>query len=640
MCGIAGIIDFQASKSNDLIRPLSTMQEALSHRGPDGNGVWFSEKFGAAMSHNRLSILDLSERGAQPMRTPCLRYTLVFNGEIYNAPALRLELTQAGTSFKGESDTEVLLYALSFWGVEQTLPKLVGMFAFALWDDQAGTLTLARDRIGIKPLYIARMSDKIAFASEPKSFKALPWFRPKTSQAALSALLQYAYIPDTLSIYENVSKLQPGSYITIDSRGNEEQNTYWSAREVAEYGSKNPFQGDESQAIDEVDRLLSEAVRMRMASDVPLGSFLSGGIDSAAVTALMVEASSAPIDTFSIGFEASNYNEAPYAAAVAAALGTNHHELTVTAQQAIDLIPSLPRIYCEPFADSSQIPTTLLARLARPSVTVALTGDGGDEVFGGYNRYTYAPRLHNRLRVLPHPARRLLAWLITRPSMQQYDSAFRALSRLLPKALTRRPAANTIGKLAQIIASRDLYEVYHQLTSTSSHTTGLLLSPTNQNNVLDPIDTLDPVRRMMLADMESYLVGDILTKVDRATMHSGLEARVPLLDHRVIEFCSTLPSTMMIGPSQSKKQLRAVLHRRLPKSLFDRPKQGFGMPVGEWLRGPLRPWAEALLDPQKLREAGNFDVTAIQKLWETHLRGRHGVTATLWTVLMFRAWQE
>ena len=434
--------------------------------------------------------------------------------------------------------------------------------------------------------------------------------------------------------------MQPGSYISFDARGIKNQSTYWSAREVAERGSNNPFQGNESQAVDEIDRLLSEAVQMRMASDVPLGSFLSGGIDSAAVTALMVEASSTPIDTFSIGFEASNYNEAPYAAAVANALGTNHHELTVTAQQAIDLIPSLPRIYCEPFADSSQIPTTLLARLARPSVTVALTGDGGDEVFGGYNRYTHAPRLHKRLRVLPHPARRLLAWLITRPTMAQYDRAFNALSRLLPRALTRRPAANTIGKLAQIIASRNLYEVYHQLTATSSHTTGLLLSPTSQSSDLDPIGTLDPVRRMMLADMESYLVGDILTKVDRATMHSGLEARVPLIDHRVIAFCATLPTTFMINSSASKKMLRAVLHRRLPEKLFMRPKQGFGMPVGEWLRGPLRPWAEALLAPKALREGGDFNPTVVSKLWNSHLRGQHGVTATLWSILMYRAWQE
>lgn len=606
------------------------MAETLHHRGPDRTGVWADTKWGVALGHTRLAIIDLSPAGDQPMHSACERYCLVYNGEIYNAGELRVELEGAGATFRGHSDTEVLLEAIARWGTESALRRAIGMFAFALWDRKEGRLTLARDRLGIKPLYFGWMGRSFLFASELKALRVHPHFRDEIDRDALALLLQHNYIPAPYSIYRGIAKLPPGTtlQITTDDAREPKPIAYWSLREVAELGRQNPFRGSSDDAVGELDALLRDAVRLRLESDVPLGAFLSGGIDSSTVVALMQAQSSQPVKTFCIGFEEQEYNEAGYAASIARHLQTDHTECYVTARQARDVIPRLPVMYDEPFSDSSQIPTFLVSELARRDVTVSLSGDGGDELFGGYNRYFYFTRLWQQVKSLPGPMKKV--------SSAMLRTAARAArgSRIAPK----------LGWRAEFLSVKDPQSLYAQFNTHWKETQKVVIdSEPRPTAASDPACWADVgafLQHMMYVDAVSYLPDDILTKVDRASMAVSLEARVPILDHRVVEFAWTLPIGMNVQEGRGKLLLRRVLDRYVPRHLVERPKVGFGVPIDSWLRGPLREWGEELLDEKRLKREGFFHPKPIRDKWQQHLSGRNDWHYYLWDVLMFQAWLE
>jgi asparagine synthase (glutamine-hydrolysing) len=624
------------------------MADAITHRGPDDSGVWMDEAAGVALAHRRLSILDLSPAGHQPMLSASGRYVIAFNGEIYNHLELREALT--GIAWRGHSDTETLLAAFERWGIETTLKKSVGMFAIALWDRETHILTLARDRLGEKPLYYGWQNGVLLFGSELKALKAHPAFAGDIDRNALTLFLRHNYIPAPYSIYRDIHKLLPGTYWQIGrdalaaQRTQGELKIYWSAREVAEAGQRNLFRGGDAEAVAELERLLGQAVGGQMVADVPLGAFLSGGVDSSTVVALMQARSSRPVKTFTIGFKEAGYNEAEHAHAVARHLGTEHTELYVTPQDAMDVIPSLSAIYDEPFADSSQIPTCLVSRLARSHVTVSLSGDGGDELFGGYNRYFWARNLWRKLGWMPRPLRAALAGVLTTLPPASWNTAFQKLEQWLPIRLRYANPGDKLHKAAEILAVRSPEEIYLGLVShwknpaqlvPGSHEPLTLLTDPGQQ-----ADLPDFEHRMMYLDTVTYLPDDILTKVDRAAMSVSLETRVPLLDHRVVEFAWTLPLDMKIRHVQGKWLLRQVLYRHVPQSLMERPKMGFGVPIDQWLRGPLKPWASTLIDPARLVREGIFDSAPIQQKWHEHQAGARNWSYYLWDVLMFQQWQE
>lgn len=631
MCGITGLLDPVSSGEEELLAVAGRMAQTLVHRGPDTAGTWADAACGVALGHRRLSVLDLSEHGHQPMLSPCGRFCLVYNGEIYNHAALRRELEAFGHQFRGHCDTEVLLAALCQWEAPEALRRLVGMFAFALWDRQKRTLTLARDAIGIKPLYYGWQDGCFLFGSELKSLKAHPKFRGEIDRNALALFLRHNYVPAPCSIYRGIHKLPPGTLLTVPVQAAPDEvapQVWWDLREAVEEGLRHPFRGSPDEAIDELDRRLREAVASQMEADVPLGAFLSGGIDSSMVVALMQAQSPRRVKTFTIGFQEVGYNEAEYAKAVAEHLGTEHTEYQITAAEARDQIPGLSVPYDEPFADSSQIPTLLLAKLTRRHVTVCLSGDGGDELFCGYDRYFYLRSLWRRIGWCPLGLRRAAA------------GTARAMAAVGPSSVRARKL-RTLAELLSIASGGEFYVHFNthwrdpaELVVGGCPAPTLLTSPDRWAR------TRDLWEQMMYLDAATYLPDDLLVKVDRASMAVGLEARVPLLDHRLVEFACTIPLEWKVRDGQTKWLLRRVLQRYVPRHLIDRPKMGFAIPLGDWLRGPLRPWAEDLLAEDRLRREGFLRSEPIRRKWEEHLSGRFDWQYLLWDVLVFQTWLD
>lgn len=643
MCGIAGFFGHSEGEWETVV---SRMGDTLHHRGPNDGGAWIDREAGVALAHRRLSILDLSPAGHQPMLSVSGRYVIAFNGEIYNHLDLREELS--GCTWRGHSDTETLLAAFERWGIEVTLKKSVGMFAIALWDRETRTLTLARDRLGEKPLYYGWQGETFLFGSELKALRAHPACRGEINRDALALFMRHNAVPAPYSIYHGIHKLPPGTWLTVGPGrpGDHEAQprAYWSAREAAETGQRSPFAGTETEARAALDTVLRQAVAGQMLADVPLGAFLSGGVDSSTVVALMQAQSARPVRTFTIGFHEAGYNEAEHAHAVAAHLGTEHTELYVTAEQAMAVIPRLPTLYDEPFADSSQIPTFLVSELARRHVAVSLSGDGGDELFGGYNRYFWATNIWRRIGWAPLALRAALAGALTTLPPSAWNGVFKGLARFLPAGWRYANPGDKLHKLAEILAVRSPEEIYLGLVSHWKRPADVVRGAREPATVLtDPAqwaDVPDFESRMMYLDQMTYLPDDILAKVDRAAMGVSLETRVPLLDHRVVEFAWSLPLSMKIRHGQGKWLLRQVLYQYVPPALIERPKMGFGIPIDVWLRGPLKAWAESLLEETRLRREGFFNPELIRLKWAEHLSGRRNWSYYLWDVLMFQAWSE
>lgn len=650
MCGVVGFLN-QNSNRGDPAKILESMCQTLHHRGPNDQGQWFDQDAGIHLGHTRLSIIDLSPMGHQPMVSHSGRYVISYNGEIYNFAALKEELDQhpegsrPPSEWKGHSDTEVILNCIEQWGLEKALERFVGMFAFALWDRQDRTLHLVRDRIGIKPLYYGWQNDTFIFGSELKPFKQHPSFIGEIDREALQLYMLYAFIPPPHSIYQNIFKLPPGHFISIKATSSKQAPVpvpYWSAEQTALQGLSNPFSGSDQEAIEELDQLLRDSIRLRMIADVPLGAFLSGGIDSSTVAAIMQAESTSPVKTFSIGFEEKDYNEAEYAKAVAQHLKTDHTELYVTPGQARDVIPKMPTLYDEPFSDSSQIPTFLVSELTQRYVKVSLSGDGGDEVFGGYNRYLMSPNLWRRMKLFPEAFRKAGSLICTTLSPSQWDALFRTLGPVLPAALKHSNIGDKIHKLAEVLPAQSRRELFFLMITHWNKNEKLVRDraiPTDLNPGFPVASELENYSQdMMLLDLLGYLPGDILTKVDRASMGVSLEARIPLVDHRVVAFAWRLPLHMKIRNGKSKWLLRQVLGRYIPDSLIERPKMGFSIPLHQWLRGPLRDWAEDLLDPGRMRDEGYLNPEPVQKKWQEHLSGKYSWPHHLWAVLMFQSW--
>ncbi|WP_287598325.1 asparagine synthase (glutamine-hydrolyzing) [Thermomonas sp.] len=636
MCGLAGFIR-EFSRAEDLRSFSGRMAEAISHRGPDDCGVWVDSDAGIALAHRRLSILDLSTAGHQPMSSEGGRWIIAYNGEIYNHLEMRRALESADTApvWRGHSDTETLLACIEAWGVEGTLERSVGMFAIALWDRERRELWLARDRLGEKPLYYGWQGDAFLFGSELKALRAHPAFNAVVDRGALSLFLRHNYVPEPYSIWQGIHKLPPGTWIkTRLGERNAQPVEYWSLAEVAEQGAASSFQGSDVEALDALERLLGNALQGQIVADVPVGALLSGGIDSTLITALMQTHSSRPVRTFTIGFDEKEYDEAVHARAVAAHLGTDHTELRLSPREALDLIPRLPDIYDEPFADSSQMPTHLVMKLARQHVTVALSGDAGDELFGGYNRYTFLPKVWSAFGRVPAPFR----------------SAGLGLAACMPGLIGSITGAshvgNKIGKVRRVFdgPARNIDDLYVTLVGEWEDPARMVIGGVMPPNLLDDRTRWprlgSPVARMMALDAITYLPGDILTKVDRAAMAVSLETRAPFLDRNVVEFAWTLPMHMKLRDGKGKWLLRQLLDRHVPRALIERPKQGFGIPLDDWLRGPLREWADTLLSEARLRGEGYLDPIPIRRTWERHLRGEVSAGYRLWSVLMFQAWLE
>lgn len=641
MCGLAGFLTDGIDHAESIAR---AMADAILHRGPDDAGIWVGADPGIGLAHRRLSVLDLSAAGHQPMHSATGRWVLAYNGEIYNHLALRqqLEAEGAAPAWRGHSDTETLLACIEAWGVERTLRASVGMFAIALWDRVELVLHLARDRVGEKPLYYGWQGDTFLFGSELKALRAHPSFAAAVDRGALVLLLRHNYIPAPYSIYSGIRKLPPGTWLRMEA-GNRDAApvAYWSLAEVAERGMAHPFQGSDSDALAALQQHLGSAVRAQMAADVPLGALLSGGIDSTAITALMQANSTQRVRTFTIGFDEKQYDEATHARAVAAHLGTDHTEMRLSGSDALALVPQLPTIYDEPFADSSQLPTHLVMKLARQHVTVALSGDAGDELFGGYNRYSFGPKVWNRIRWIPPTLRRAVgAGLMALPA----TTLNRLLGPLAARAGIAAPGdkAHKLGVRLNDVQSLD--DLYVSLVCEWPDPTGMVLGGYLPPNLIDDRASWprldDPAARAMALDSLTYLPDDILVKVDRAAMAVSLETRAPLLDRDLVEFAWSLPMHMKLRDGQGKWLLRRLVDRHVPPALMNRPKMGFGIPLDQWLRGPLRQWAEALLDEARLTREGYLDPKPIRSAWLRHQSGESSFGHRLWSVLMFQAWLE
>lgn len=630
MCGICGFIDLSHPAEKKLEMTVAKMSDAITHRGPDDHGVWVDQECGVALGHRRLSILDLSTQGRQPMISHSGRYVIVYNGEIYNFKALKSLLAAKGYTFQGHSDTEVLLAAIEDWGLEKTLQDCNGMFAFALWDRKERTLHLARDRMGKKPLYYGWAGQSFVFSSELKAFHRHPSFEPAIDHDVLALYCRHNYIPAPWSIYKNIYKLTPASFVSLSFTGpqalaagqpvQDRITQYWNIRHLAEQGEQEPLTDSIDEATDTLEPLLREAVKSRMIADVPLGAFLSGGIDSSLIVALMQNQSSRPVKTFSIGFEEASCDETHYAKKVAGHLGTEHTEFFVSAKEALATIPRLPQMFDEPFADPSAIPTWHVANLARQHVTVALSGDGGDEAFAGYTRYLRGQKLIKML-LMPKAVRGMTSLILSNIPIEAHQK---------------------LSKLIAVLEADNEDDFYRQIMSYW-HTPEKLVRGAKETQSVFTDQGHSPaltqsVNRMAYWDMISYLPDDILAKVDRTSMSVGLEARNPLLDYRVIEFSQKLPLSLKIENGNGKRVLRKLLSRYLPEHLFERPKQGFGIPHGEWLRGPLREWAEDLLSEDTMNRQGFFDTALVRDRWKRHCESGQDWSYQLWGILMFQAW--
>lgn len=649
MCGIVGVWSQRGGEcsADDLSARVVRMCDALAHRGPDDAGVWVDAAAGVGLGHRRLSIIDLSPLGHQPMLSADGRLVMAFNGEVYNFAELRAELEGLGHRFRGGSDSEVMLAGFLQWGVAGAVRRFVGMFAIALWDRRERTLTLVRDRLGKKPLYWGRVGGALVLASELKAICTVGGFARRLDRRVVPLYLRYGYVPSPLCIYGGMQALEPGSILTVGTEGAQRLERYWDVGDVARRGAANPFGGSEEEAADELERALRDAVRLRMVSDVPLGAFLSGGLDSSLVVALMQGQSSCPVRTFTIGFEEAAYDESAHAEAVARHLGTDHATMVVTQREALDVVPRLPEMYDEPFADSSQIPTHLVSALARSQLTVALSGDGGDELFAGYTRYADIARDWRRRETSPAALRRLAAGalrLATRPPLAW------GLVALLPLLWLR---GKRLGSLAERVRRRGVlladmpfaryYTLHGSFALNPEPELWLAPTPAADDTLADLARTggrSDPVEQMMALDLGQYLPDDILVKVDRASMAVALETRGPLLDHRVVELAWTFPLAYKTDGVTGKLLLRRVLERYVPRPLWDRPKMGFGMPFGEWIVSDLRDWAEDLLDASHLAESGLWRVPALRRAWREHLSGAHDHRNLLWPVLMLEAWRR
>jgi asparagine synthase (glutamine-hydrolysing) len=652
MCGIAGGI-FTANtdqRVHDILRRMNAVQV---HRGPDDSDIWMDGATGVGLAHRRLAVIDLSREGRQPMISPSGRYVLVYNGEVYNYEDIRCDLAQSrkDLSWRGHSDTEVILAAIEHWGLVPAVQRFVGMFALAVWDRRERVLSLVRDRIGIKPLYYGLAGRSIIFGSELKALRTHPEFAARIDRQSLQDYLQFAYVPAPRTIYTQAWKLPAGHHLTIalgvDDRPPSLSATepYWSAETVAIRGQQHPAAISESAAVAQMTDILNEAVRSRMTADVPLGAFLSGGIDSSTIVALMQANSARPIKTFTIGFHENGYDEARHAAAVANHLGTEHTELYASHKAALELIPELPSVYCEPFADPSQIPTLLLSRLTRKSVTVSLSGDGGDELFGGYNRHFIGSRLWPMILRIPLGLRhRLSGWIRSIPP-RAWDKLFNFLRRSkFPQRWLIDTPGDRVHKLCLGISAASPEQMYTRWITHWPPTNDALNDGSGADD--HPFSAIcnalasDFTSQMMLMDLKGYLADDILVKLDRATMAASLEARVPMLDHRVVEAAWQLPLHFKVAGGQGKRILRKILQQYVPVRLIERPKTGFAVPLDSWLRGPLRDWAETLLDRERIKRDGFLDAAPIRRKWREHFTGRRNWQYQLWVVLMFQAWLD
>ncbi len=644
MCGVSGFLATPSESFDCLESLVIRMADAIKHRGPDDSGAWVDAQAGIALGHRRLAIVDLSSAGHQPMASAGGRFVIAFNGEIYNHLAIRAELQAAGAApaWRGHSDTETLLAGFEHWGVAATLVKTAGMFAIALWDTHERTLHLARDRLGEKPLYYGWQNGVLLFGSELKALAAHPAFERRINRDAIALLLRHNYIPSPWSIWQGIAKLPAGTLLTLPmgSRTGTPQ-AFWSLTEVAEYGQRQAPIASDADAITALEEVLGAAVAGQMMADVPLGALLSGGIDSSTIVALMQARSSRPVQTFSIGFHEKQYDESAHARLVAQHLKTDHTELLMTAADVLNAVPRMPTLYDEPFADSSQLPTALVMALARPHVKVALSGDGGDEFFGGYNRYQLAPKVWRLFSLLPQPLRAWLGRRLLSVPVGTWDAWAQPLARFIQQA-NLGDKAHKLG--LRLLSVRSLDDLYVALVTEWDNAEMVVLraaraaTPLSDRTTWPQLD--DPVHRMMVLDGLSYLPDDILVKVDRAAMAVSLETRAPFLDHRVVEFAWRLPMHQKIRMGHSKWLLRQVLYRHVPRELVERPKMGFGIPLDAWLRGPLRDWAESLLARDVLKKSDYFNADAVASVWQQHLSGRRNYGYRLWSVLMFQAWLE
>ena len=651
MCGIVGFLggDFSNEVLNKIT--LQQMSDQLVMRGPDSAGIWLDGPNKIGFGHRRLAIIDLSPSGYQPMMSHTGRYVMTYNGEIYNSDSIRDQLAKESVApnWNGHSDTEILLVGFDTWGIKDTISRVTGMFSIAVWDKHLKQLTLVRDRFGEKPLYYGWQgsgSNKVfLFGSELKALKKHPQFIDEIDRGSLALYMRYSYVPAPHSIYKGVMKLEPGTILTVSPEDNAHTvEKYWNALDVVRRGAECPFEGTVAEITNNLDTALRKSISQQMMADVPLGAFLSGGIDSSAVVALMQAQSSRPVKTFTIGFKEAGYNEAEFAKSVARHLGTDHTELYVSSQDALDVIPKLPNLYSEPFADSSQIPTFLVSSLARDHVTVSLSGDGGDELFCGYNRYLFADKLWKSLRMTPIGVRGLVGKSIKSLPSAGWNKAFELLNRITPAKFNGISWGDKLQKGAGVIESKDLDDLYKRLVSNWQDPSKLVIGELEHDSIfstdIQMLSGVDDIQKMMAIDSISYLPDDILVKVDRAAMGVSLETRVPFLDHHIFEFASQIPLSMKLKNGVGKAVLRDVLYKYVPKKLIERPKMGFGIPMSDWLQGPLKEWAEELLDESRLISQGYFYPEIVREMWSEHLSGTRNWQSQLWAVLMFQAWLE
>ena len=655
MCGFCGFLVNQQSIQQSLSissyqQTIKQMTDAILNRGPDDDGFWLNDTNGVVFGHRRLSIIDLSQAGHQPMTSHQGRYVIAFNGEVYNFQDIRAELEKknGAVKWRGHSDTEVILAAVECWGVEATLKKLVGMFAFSLWDKAENTLYLARDRMGEKPLYYGWQGNTFLFGSELKALRQHPAWQGEINRDALSSYLRHGYVPAPFSIYKDINKLLPGTYLKLSQqqagqRAMPEPLHYWSIDEAVQKGLQEPFSGTPEQAVEELDQLLRQSIRGQMIADVPLGAFLSGGIDSSTVVALMQDMSERPVNTFSIGFHEQGYNEAEHARAVASHLKTNHTELYVTGKQSLEVIPEIPSLYDEPFADASQIPTYLVSKLARQQVTVSLSGDAGDELFCGYERYQRGISLWQKINKIP--LRQIIGNTLKHLPPALLNSVFFWADRYLTGAESPGDVAYKLNIIAGMLTAESKYDLYYHMVSLWKDPNNIVIGASETPSIFHAAEKFserfqDARDGFMYIDQHSYLPDDILAKVDRAAMGVSLEGRIPMLDHRLVEFAWRLPTAIKIRDGQQKWPLRQVLYQHVPRKIIDRPKMGFGVPLDSWLGNELKSWAEALLSRERLQQEGFFEPELIRQMWQEHQSGNRDWQYPLWVVLMFQQWYE